>query len=136
MSIGTIVDETQYAKRVLKLYGSFRINGVTTPDNLWDGKSEIISAVARNSAGTFTVTLAPGFPIPRQITFAVANVSQAAVPTVRVDGYVVRDSWNPTARTFQVVTKTSAAVADPDDNDVVNFYLRGPAVDSFKDVAV
>ena len=79
------------------------------------------------------MTLAPTFPVPRQITSSFVSVSSGAVPTVRVDGYVVVDSWNPTARTFQVVTKTSAAVADPDDNSLVSFYLRGPAVDSFTD---
>jgi hypothetical protein len=135
MPIGTISDEIQYARRVIKVAGAFRINGTTTPDGIRDGKSEVITSVARDSAGTFTVTLAASTPLPREITYGNVSVMQAAVPTARVTGHIVRDSWNPATRTFQVVTKTSAAVADPDDNDIVNFYFRGPAVDAFKDPA-
>lgn len=134
MPIGTIVDETQYARRVIKLRGSFRINGTTTPDDIKDGKSEIVLSVTRNSAGNFTVTLSPSYPIPRQVTASWAQVSSAAAFTKACDAQIVRDSYSPTARTFTVVTRNldgTPAVEDPDDNDVISWGIYGPAVDSF-----
>lgn len=136
MPIGTINDEVQYARRVITLSGSFRISGTSNPDNLWDGKSEIISSVVRGVAGAFTVNLAPGFPIPRQITMALVDIASAAAPTKFTKAFYVRDSYNPDTRLFiiRVVNHDgTAAIEDPDDNDVISFHLRGPAVDTFKD---
>lgn len=137
MAIGTINDETQYARRVIVLRGRFRINGTTTPDGIRDGKGGIVLSVARDSQGLFTVTLKPGFPIPKQETFTAVTLEQAAAPTNHSDAKFVRDSLNTTNRTFQVITQRmgTPAVNDPDDNDVVNFCIVGPAVDAFKDPA-
>jgi len=135
MALGTVNDETQYARRVLILRGRFRINGTTTPDEIRDGKSGIVLSVARNSAGLFTVTLKPSFPIPKQATFSMAALQQAAAPTAYAVAAMVRDTYDPVARTFQVATRriTGPATNDPDDNDVVDFTIIGPAIDAFKD---
>lgn len=134
MAVGTHNDVEQHAKTVVELALAFRVNGVTTPDGLRDGKASIILSVARTSQGLFTVTLKPGFRIPTQLTFAIANVSQAAAPTADVDAYVVRDTYNPTTRVFQVATRivNTGVVNDPDDNDIVNVYLRGPGSTQFR----
>lgn len=135
MALGTVNDETQYARRVLIIRGRFRINGTTTPDEIRDGKAGIVLSVARASQGLFTVTLKPGFPIPQQETFASASLQQAAAPTNHARAHFVRDSLNVTNRTFQVATTRlgTPAVNDPDDNDVVDFVLVGPAIAAFKD---
>lgn len=134
MAIETHNDVGQHAKYVVELAFAFRINGVTTPDGFRDGKANLLLTVVRNSAGLFTVTFKPGFRIPKQLTFGVANVSQAGAPTADVDAYVVRDTYNPATRVVQVATRivNTGVVGDPDDNDIVNVYLRGPGVDAFR----
>jgi hypothetical protein len=135
MAVGTINDETQYARRVIILRGRFRINGVTTPDEFRDGRAGIILSVTRVSQGLFEVTLKPSFPIPKQITFSTAHLAQAAAPTAFAVAAMVRDTYDPVARTFRVATRriTGPATNDPDDNDVVDFQLVGPMIDAFKD---
>lgn len=134
MAIGTHNDVEQHAKYVVELALAFRVNGVTTPDGFRDGKANLILSVVRNSAGLFTVTLKPGFRIPFQLTVGFATVSQAAAPTADCDAYVVRDTYNPTARTFQVATRVTntGVVGDADDNDIVSVYLRGPGALAFR----
>lgn len=135
MALGTVNDETQYARRVLILRGRFRINGTTTPDEYRDGKAGIISTVTRVSQGLFEITFKPGFPIPQQVTFSVAHLGQAAAPTNHARAHMVRDTYDPVARTVRVATTRlgTPAVNDPDDNDVVDFTIVGPAINNFKD---
>lgn len=134
MAIGSHNDVEQHAKYVVELAFGFRINGVTTPDGFRDGKANLIQSVVRNSAGLFTVTFKTGFRIPFQITHADVGVQQAAAPTADVQGYVVRDTYNPTARTVQVATRVTntGVVGDPDDNDIVTVYIRGPGALAFR----
>jgi hypothetical protein len=134
MAIGTHNDVEQHAKYVVELALGFRINGVTTPDGFRDGKANLILTVVRNNPGLFTVTLKPGFRIPFQITHAEVGVQQAAAPTADVTGYLVRDTYNPTTRAFQVATRitNTGVVGDPDDNDIVTVYLRGPGALAFR----
>lgn len=113
--------------------GSFRINGTSDPDDHRDGNSNCISAVDRESAGLFTVTLheALSGQLPEK-PFIKCDLHQAAAPTVWATAHVVVDSWDFAARTFQVqvLTATAAddtapAASDADDNDVIVFEISG-----------
>ncbi len=134
MAIGTHNDVEQHAKYVVELALGFRINGVTTPDGFRDGKANLILTVVRNGAGLFTVTLKPGFRIPFQVTHCDVGVQQAAAPTADVTGYLVRDTYSPVTRSFQVATRltNTGVVGDPDDNDIVTIYMRGPGAAAFR----
>lgn len=135
MALGTVNDETQYARRVLILRGRFRINGTSNPDEIRDGKAGIILSVTRVSAGLFEVTFKPGFPIPAQATYSIAHLAQAAAPTNHAVARMVRDTYDPSARTVRIGVSriTGPAINDPDDNDVVDFQIVGPAINNFKD---
>lgn len=138
MSTPALNEELQYQKRLVTIRLSFRINGATTPDTLRDGKAGYIQTIARTSAGLFTVTLKPLPLLPKQLTYANAGISMSATPTKFSRAWIVRDTWNPTTRVFQVATASldgTPAVEDPDDNDIVRVILQGPASNSFKDPA-
>lgn len=120
----------------LDMYGKFRINGISNPDNVRDGSSDYISTVVRTSAGLFTVTIATGFTIPDKLVYSCAHLQQAANPTVWSRAHIVRDSYSKVTRTFQVqvlkataTADTADAASDADDNDLVSFWLTG-SIDS------
>lgn len=113
---------------VVRLGGSFRINGTSTPDTLRDGHSFCVKSVARVSAGLFTVTFDTGFPIPQIPINYHAHLSQVAVPTQAATAHVVVDSWSQSARTFQIACishATTPTAVDPDDNDIITWEFVG-----------
>lgn len=117
---------------VVRLVGSFQINGTSTPDHIRDGKSNCVASVARVSAGLFTVTFDTGFPIPEKLVFSSANLQQQANPTVWSRAHIIGDSYSQSARTFQIqvlkanaTADTADAASDADDNDWVCFELVG-----------
>jgi len=98
-----------------------------------DSNSGMIESVTRDSAGLFTVLIAEGIQtLPDKMNYENAEIQQAANPTVWSKAHVVRDSYDATARTFQIkVLKATAAgdttdaASDADDNDTISFWLRG-----------
>lgn len=128
-----------FAPGMVSIHGAFRINGTSDPDGINDGNTNVISTVARNSAGVFTVTLQSWIPpgqLPIQILFPHVKATASDTTPVRtVDAQYVTNSWNPATRSFQVVTMVTGNVAasayfdvvpeDPDDNTWVCFKLEG-----------
>jgi len=108
----------------IRLYGSFTTRATSAPDQVRDGNSKIVSVV-RTSTGLYTVTLDKGFPIPEKLVHAEAQLHTTATPTVFASAKYVTGSWSQSARTFQIVTTTSSAVADPDTGDRISFELVG-----------
>lgn len=133
------VNQTAHLGRGLELTitGGFRINGTSDPDNKRSGNSGFFTVV-RTSAGLFTVTIdSAAGTIPEKTTKEWAGLSQTVTPTALLQAYIVKDSYSKVTRTFQVqVVKVAAdggdggtdpdvAAADPADNDVVFFELKG-----------
>lgn len=112
---------------VIRLNGSFRIDGTNSPDVIRDGNSNIILSVVRNSAGNFTVTFDGKFPLPSKITHWHVDISQAAAPTAFVKPHMVIDSWSAVTRSFviQCIDFSTPSATDPDDNDMIAFELVG-----------
>lgn len=114
----------------VRLYGSFRINGTSTPDAVRDGQSKCVASVARVSAGLFTVTFDAGFPIPERLVSWRVSMARAAVPTQEVtECNMVVDSYSQSTRSFQIATVDGAdgsnAAVDPDDNDQIAWEIVG-----------
>lgn len=117
-----------YARgQVVRLHGSFRINGTSDPDDIRDGNSSCVASVARVSAGLFTVTFDAGFPIPEKLVSWRADVSQVAAPTSACRAHLIVDSYSQSSRSFQIqcLDFETPSVVDPDDNDQVSFELVG-----------
>lgn len=127
-----------YPRGVVRLYGSFQINGTTTPDVIRDGKTKLIKSVVRNGVGDFTVTFEDTALLPSKLIAEFATLSTKTAPTKMCQAYVVVDSYSRTTRSFKIVTimlSGTEAVADPDDNDRVNFELVGSLSSSSTDAA-
>jgi hypothetical protein len=126
-----------YHKGVIRLLGSFRIDGTSDPDVIRDGNTNMITSVVRTSEGLFTVTFRSGFPLPAKLISWNVHVAQAANPTASVRAYYVRDSFSQTARTFQIQVGDFAGdeVIDPDDNDMIAFELVGSILSVGQDSA-
>lgn len=120
-----------YARgQVVRLHGSFRINGTSNPDAVRDGNSDCIASVVRNSAGLFTVTFDAGFPLPERLVSGRVSIFRAAVPTqIVTECHLVVDSYSMVTRAFQIACVDGAdgtnAAVDPDDNDMISFELVG-----------
>lgn len=133
------VNQTAHFGRGLELTinGGFRINGTSDPDNKRSGNSGFFT-VARESAGLFTVTIdSDAGTLPEKTTKEWAGLSETVAPTAHFKAYVVKDSYSKVTRSFQIqVVKVAAdgadggtdpdvAAADPADNDMVFFELKG-----------
>jgi len=120
-----------YARgQVVRLHGSFRIDGTSNPDVIRDGNSAYVASVTRVSAGLFTVKFDKDFPIPEILTSWKISMARAAVPTQEItECNLVVDSYSMSARTFQVAcvdgSDGSNGAVDPDDNDMIGFELVG-----------
>lgn len=130
---------------VVRLYGSFEVNGTTTPDLIRDGRKNSFT-VSRVSAGLFEVTFSDDYVLPQRLIFEQATLSCAATLTAKAQGcYVVKDSYNYVTRKFRIVCYTVGDVAlsaytdpvvgDPNDNDRVNFELVGSISSAGTDLA-
>lgn len=119
--------------RVIRLFGSFVTNGVSSPTVIRDGNSNYIKSITRVSAGLFTVTLEGdvSFPLPERFISSRADIEQLAAATSTVNARIVRGSYSQATRSFQVLTRldTTAVATDPDTGDIVSFELIG-AIDS------
>lgn len=120
-----------YARgQVVRLHGSFRIDGTNDPDVVRDGNSACVASVDRDSAGLFTVTFDDGFPIPETLVSGGAKLWRAAVPTqIVTECNLVVGSYSQSTRSFQIACVDGAdgtnAAVDPDDNDMISFELVG-----------
>jgi hypothetical protein len=134
-----------YARQVIRLMGSFQINGTSTPDVIRDGKSALIKSVVRDSAGLFTVTLNDHGTLPSLMITERAWASPKSSPVKVVDAGVVVGSYSQSTRSFQIQTNviadtgassyTDPAVGDPDDNSRINFELVGSLTSAGTDAA-
>jgi hypothetical protein len=128
------------ARQRIRILGSFRTNGSGAPTILRDGKSSSFS-VARISAGLYTVTLLGEHCLPERLIHERADMSRGAVIGVGMtNAFIVDGSWNPTARTFQIVMLVTAAagtvsVADPITGERCNFELIGSLSSAGTDLA-
>lgn len=137
---------TEWYNSAMAMEGSFAVNGVISPTlaSIRDGNSNNITSVTRVSAGLFRVKIAGRFPLPFSIVTAEAWVqpkANATVTTAVVCG-VVTDSFNRSARTFDILTTqvdtaasgtVVAVAADPDDTCRIGFRLKGSMNRSGKD---
>lgn len=120
-----------YARgQVVRLHGSFRIDGTNDPDEIRDGNSSCVASVVRESAGLFTVTFDAGFPLPEKLVSGGCKLWRAAVPTQEIsECNLVVDSYSQSTRSFQVACVDGAdgsnGAVDPDDNDMISFELVG-----------
>jgi len=115
---------------VVRLCGSFRIDGTDDPDVIRDGNSNCIASVGRDSAGLFTVTFDAGFPLPERLVSWKVSIARAAVPTQEVTScHLVVDTYSQSTRSFKIATVDGAdgtdGAVDPDDNDMIAFELVG-----------
>lgn len=101
-------------------------------------------SIVRNSAGLFTITLSPRCPAPKlELTGYVCLEHAAGVPSVFLQGWIVKDSWNASTRSFQIqllqlpvgAAYVQPAVADPAANDRVVIEFSGTITDAGKDPA-
>jgi hypothetical protein len=106
---------------------SFRVNGSSDPDFLWQAGADAVTSVVRASSGVFTVQFHKAYP--RQIVgYGGPSVLQAhATDTIEGARYVV-DSYSTTTGQLTVETITddgdgTLTVEDITDNSVVSCVL-------------
>ncbi len=124
------------ARERIRLLGSFQTNGTGAPTILRDGATTSFT-VARISVGLFTVTFTGEHPLPEKLIYEQAPISRAAVVTgsARTDAYVVKDSYNRSARTFQIVALSTPTVAVVDSTgERINFELVGSVATAGSDL--
>jgi hypothetical protein len=130
---------------MVRMYGSFQVNGTSTPDNLRDGKRASFT-VARTSAGLFTVTFTGRQPLPQRLIYGNAHIAAAATLTAKsVVVHIVEGSYSQANRNFQIVCHvvgdvansayTDPVVGDPNDNDRIFFELVGSITKSGTDAS-
>lgn len=120
-----------YSPQQVVMTGGFQLNGASAPTVLRDGtkvsSAQKMFTVTRVSAGLYTVTFIAGFPLP-QLPFVQLTLEQAAAPTVPGKVHLVKGSWNPSTRVFQIQFQsvgTTPAASDLDAADRVHFEIRG-----------
>ncbi len=132
-------------RNMIEVFGSFLVNGTSTPDGLRDGKTNAFT-VAYSSAGLFTVTLTGSHPLPLRNVIEMATISPVDTSAVLVcTAGVVEGSWSSITRTFQILctlvgdTGASAyfdpAPSNPDDNCRISFFLKGSLSSAGTDAA-
>lgn len=129
----------QYGNNVVTHRLSFRFVNTATFDQRRDGRSGVFTnpggSIVRNSAGLFTITLSSSCPriYARELTGNVQIEHPAGVPATFLQGWIVKDSYNPTTRSFQIqllqlpvgAAYVQPAVADPAANDRVVIEFTG-----------
>jgi hypothetical protein len=138
----------QYGDNVITHRVSFRFVNTTTFDRVRDGKSGVFAnpggSIVRNSAGLFTITLSAKCPAPLiEITGRVDVEHAAGIPTIFNQGWIVKDSWNQAARSFQIqlialpvgAAYVQPTVSDPNVNDRVCIEFTAPIGTAGKDPA-
>lgn len=123
-----------YNGQVVRLGGSFRVNGTSDPDAVRDGNSNCIESVVLTSTGLFTVTFEGDWPLPEKLITWSVDMQRVAEPTQAGSAYLLIDSYSQATRSFQIAFSgpeaadpddTHLVTADPDDNDWICFELVG-----------
>lgn len=141
-------DEGRYLRRAVELKFSFQLLGAlgaTVPTVIRDGQgAQVASITGVSGPGIQTITFrtpntSPGFVLPRQLTYAIAQVHQTGVAANGALVSIVRDSYDPVAGTVQLVYRLASTGAAGSGalaaGDWVHVTLTGPDVDQFKDAA-
>lgn len=129
----------QYGGNVVTHRLSFRFVNTTTFDRIRDGRSGVFAnpggSIVRNSAGLFTITMSSKCPAIKALELSgyVAVEHAAGVPATFLQGWIVKDSWTPSTRSFQIqllqlpvgAAYVQPAVADPAANDRVVIEITG-----------
>lgn len=100
---------------------SFETDTTNAPVNIRDGKSSIVTSVARTAAGRYTVTFARGLG---RLVAGTVGINAAAAGTSQAVSYVYTDAIPSTLeiRTFlDDATSGVPALADLPDTDRVSF---------------
>jgi hypothetical protein len=123
--------------QVIRLSGSFVVDGTDDPSVIRDGNSNCIESVEYVSAGLFTVTFADDFPIPEMLITWRVDVMQTVAPSVFAKAHLVLDSYSQADRSFQIQCFDFAtpSATNPDDGDMVCFELMGCIDSSGTDAA-
>jgi hypothetical protein len=123
-----------YLGQAIRIGGSFRVDSTNNPDAVRDGNSNCIASVVLTSTGLFTVTFEGDWPLPEKLITWHVDMQRVAEPTQAGHAYLLLDSYDPAARTFQIAFSgpeasdpddTHLVTADPDDNDWICFELVG-----------
>ncbi len=116
-----------YGRWIIHEYLSFQVNSTTTPDNIRDGKTDLVTSVTRTSTGLFQVTLRTDRPTMVRHICARAGLMAptTTAPTQAVDNVMVVDNWDPVAGTFSVLCVHDASAVDPDDETRIWVHLTG-----------
>ena len=119
---------------IIRLFGSFGVDGSGDPEVIRDGKRNSFSVV-HDGAGLYTVTFSGTHPVPELLITEDAWLSKAAVVAKAQTCNVVADSWSQADREFQIVVVTvgdvagsayaDPALSDPADGERINFELVG-----------
>lgn len=138
----------QYGTNVVTHRLSFRFVNTTTFDRVRDGKSGVFAnpggSIVRNSAGLFTITLSSKCPAPLLELAGHVQVEHGnTLPTNFLRGWIVKDSWSTSTRSFQIAllklpigaAYAQPAFADPDANDRVCIEFTAPISSAGKDPA-
>lgn len=128
-----------YASGIVRLHGSFATHGSSAPDTLRDGHCSLITGVTRVSAGLYKVALnVEATLLPHKLVDKFVHLESSATPTIIAQANYVQGSWDPVAKTFEIVvyhTSATAGVGDPDTGSVINFMLVGSILGVGQDVA-
>jgi hypothetical protein len=138
----------QYGNNVVTHRMSFRFVNTTTFDRIRDGRSGVFTnpggSIVRNSAGLFTITLSSKCPAPLLELDGNVQVEHGnTLPTNFLQGWIVKDSWNTSTRSFQIALLklpigagyVQPAFSDPDANDRVTITFTGAISSAGKDPA-
>src|SRR5690606_34968874 len=94
-----------YSPSQLVMVGAFKTVTTSNPTVLRDGtkvaSGKKMFSVTRESTGLYTVKFASDLRVP-QLPFILVSLHQAAAPTADAVAHVVRDSWNPSTKSFQI----------------------------------
>ncbi len=123
----TMYDDQEMITKMMEMGANAYLTKTSDPDEIRDGNTNIISAVDRDSAGLFTVTIDGTFPLPEKLVSWNAEVSQGVAPTQACKAHIVVDSYSQVTRTFQIqcLDYSTPSAVDPDDDDMISWKLRG-----------
>lgn len=129
-----------YVRDKVYLEGSFRVDSSGDASEIRDGNSNLIASVTHESAGLYTVAFASvdnGGPtdLPEKIVDWHIDIAQGVAPTAFVKPHLVVDSYSQVTRSFQIqcLDFSTPSATDPDEDDMISFYLAGSITSSGTD---
>lgn len=134
-------------RRKFTLEGSFKYGASgNTVDTIRDGHTGIVSGVTRTAAGKYTVQLdtTTKYPVPTRFVSEMVRVSTGSAPSKVCQAQYVQGSWDPAAKSFQIINlvlgtvggaAAAPVVGDPDDGQRIMFRLVGSLSSAGTDAA-